>query len=323
MNKTKIIKAFGKTEEFSEQKLIQSLKRSGASNDIIENVVQEITAHLREGMSTKEIYTQAFELLKQYSAPHAARYRLKQAINDLGPSGFPFELFIAELLKGEGYETKTSVIVDGHCVKHEIDIIAEKDEHHFMIECKFHNGQGIHSDVKIPLYIQSRFLDVATKWKEMPGHNSKFHQAWIVTNTRFTGDAVSYGTCMGINLISWDYPVKFSLRDRINASGLHPLTCLISLTRHEKKFLLDSGIVLCKQLCQQPGLLKNIGIRNEQRIKTILTEGEQVCMHFKSERHDLQNLRYENGFCNSRSFYCISQYCVPFRKGRSHDSKFP
>ena len=291
MSKIKIIKAFGKTEEFAQHKLFHSLERSGASNDIIENVVQEITSHLRDGMSTKEIYRQAFELLKQYSAPHAAKYRLKQAINDLGPSGFPFELFVGELLKQEGYQTRIGVIVNGHCVNHEIDVIAEKDEHHFMIECKFHNDQGIHSDVKIPLYIQSRFLDVAAKWKEMPGHNSKFHQAWIVTNTRFTDDAVSYGTCMKINLVSWDYPLKFSLRDRINASGLHPLTCLTSLTSHEKKLLLDSGIVLCRQLCQQPELLKNIGIRNEQRIKTVLTEGEQVCMQFKSEKQDHSKLK--------------------------------
>lgn len=283
MNKVKIIKAFGKAEEFSEQKLIRSLKRSGANHEVIENVVQEIIAHLKEGMTTKEIYKQAFGLLKQYSAPHAARYKLKQAINDLGPSGFPFELFVAELLKYEGYETKTGVIVEGHCVKHEIDVIAEKDESHFMVECKFHNGQGIHSDVKIPLYIQSRFLDVAAKWKEMPGHDTKFHQAWIITNTRFTDDAISYGICMGINLISWDYPSKFSLRDRINASGLHPLTCLTTLTGYEKKLLLERGIVLCRQLCPHPELLREIGIRNEQRIQKIIIEGQQVCMLFSQQ----------------------------------------
>jgi Holliday junction resolvase-like predicted endonuclease len=280
MHQTKVIKAFGKADRFSAEKLTRSLKRSGVSDEIITEVVQEITAQLQDGITTKQIYKQAFDLLKQYSKPHAARYKLKQAINDLGPSGFPFESFVAELLKYEGYTTQTGVIVEGHCVTHEIDVIAEKDDHHFMVECKFHNNPGIHSDVKVPLYIQSRFVDVAAKWKELPGQESRFHQAWLVTNTRFTGDALTYGTCMGIHLISWDYPEKFSLRDRITTSGLYPLTCLLSLTNQEKTLLLNRGTVLCKQLCRQPELLKLIGIRNEQRIQAILGEAEQVCMQF-------------------------------------------
>jgi hypothetical protein len=279
MHDIKIIKAFGKKEPFSEEKLKRSLKRSGTSEKIVDEIVGEIIGNLKDGMTTKQIYKQAFDLLKQYSKPYAARYRLKQAINALGPSGFPFELFFAELLKEEGCLTKTGVIVAGHCVQHEIDVIAEKDNQHFMIECKFHNSQGTHCDVKIPLYIQSRFLDVEVNWKKVPGHENKFHQAWLVTNTRFTTDAVAYGLCMGLNLISWDYPLKFSLQDRINASGLHPLTCLISLTNREKALLLNKGIVLCKQLCLNPQLLQSIGIRNEQRIKAILNEGNQVCMH--------------------------------------------
>lgn len=278
MNNIKIIKASGEKQTFSEAKLRRSLKRSGAGDETISNVAQEITSQLKEGITTKEIYQQAFELLKQYSKPQAARYKLKQAINDLGPSGFPFELFIAELLKQEGYATKTGVIVEGHCVKHEIDVIAEKDENHFMIECKFHNSQGIHCDVKIPLYIQSRFNDVALKWKELPGHKNKFHQAWLITNTRFTQDAIDYGTCIGINLISWDFPKKWSLRERISTLGLYPITCLISLTAHEKRILLAKNIVLCRQLCNTPSILSEIGIRNDQRIKDILKEGEKVCM---------------------------------------------
>lgn len=62
---------------------------------------------------------------------------------ELGPSGFPFEKFISEILKFQGFAVQVGVIVEGHCVKHEIDVVAEKGEEHFMIECKFHNTQGI------------------------------------------------------------------------------------------------------------------------------------------------------------------------------------
>ena len=41
-----------------------------------------------------------------------------------GPTGFPFEKLTAEILESMGYSTRTGVIVPGHCVKHEIDVIA-------------------------------------------------------------------------------------------------------------------------------------------------------------------------------------------------------
>jgi len=277
MKNIKIVKAFGQTELFSEEKLRRSLKRSGADEHIIASVADEVVSHLRDGMKTKEIYKQAFDLLKQYSPPHAARYRLKQAINDLGPSGFPFELYIAELFKFEGYEVQTGVITEGHCVKHEIDVIAQKGNSHVLIECKFHNNQGTHSDVKIPLYIQSRFLDVAAVWKLLPAHESKIHQAWLVTNTRFTDDAITYGNCMKINLTSWNYPQGKSLRDWVNKSALHPLTCLTTLTTHEKQSLLQKRIVLCRDIIDNSSILYGAGIKNQTRIEQIFHEVKQVC----------------------------------------------
>ncbi len=103
MKKTWIIKRSGSSEIYSEDKLKRSLKRAGAKEDIITNVVKEISLNVHEGMNTREVYSQAFELMRQNSPPHAARYKLKSAINELGPSGFPFEFFIAELFKSEGY----------------------------------------------------------------------------------------------------------------------------------------------------------------------------------------------------------------------------
>lgn len=277
MHPIKIIKASGKPEVFSGEKLRRSLKRSGAGNEIISAIVEEISASLKEGMTARQIYRQAFDLLKQYAAPLAARYKLKQAVNELGPSGFPFELFVAALLKQQGYSVQTGVLVEGHCVKHEIDVIAEKDERHFMVECKFHNKQGIYSDVKIPLYIQSRFLDVERKWKELAGHEARFHQAWIYTNTRFTTDALAYSSCMGINLVGWDQPETFSLKKQIDDSGLHPVTSLTTLTAEEKRRLLAQRIVLCKDICLHPDSLQQLGITDNTRLKTILAEGKSLC----------------------------------------------
>lgn len=271
-----ITKASGEKALFSPTKLRQSLERAGAGSDVIDQVVSGIEAQLVDGMSTKKIYSQAFSMLRKYSKPVAGRYKIKQAILELGPSGYPFEKFVGEILKHQGYRTKVGVIIQGHCVSHEIDVEAEKDNQHFMVECKFHNRQGYKCDVKIPLYIKSRFEDVKKQWEKRKDHESKFHEGWLVTNTRFTEDAIQYGKCSGLKLIGWDYPQQGSIRDRINLSGLHPVTCLTSLTKAEKQKLIDKMIVLCKELCDKPEVLEEMGI-SHARVKKIIKEGVEIC----------------------------------------------
>ena len=164
-----VTKYSGEKAPFDMEKLRQSLQRSGAKEKVIDAVVEQVLPILYEGISTKEIYKKAFALLRKKERPAAARYNLKKALLQLGPTGFPFELYVAELLKAKGYETRTGQIVQGNCVQHEVDVIAQKAEKHFMVECKFHSDQGRRCDVKIPLYIQSRFKDVEAAWLQKTG----------------------------------------------------------------------------------------------------------------------------------------------------------
>ncbi len=134
-----ITKSSGQKVPFNAGKLKKSLLRAGASDFQADEIISEVISMLVEGMSTSKIHKAAFRLLKDVSRPVAARYKLKQALLELGPSGFPFEQYIAELLKFQGYKTQVGVFVQGHCVTHEIDVIAEKENTQLMIECKFHN----------------------------------------------------------------------------------------------------------------------------------------------------------------------------------------
>lgn len=277
-----VTKASGEKVPFSLKKLKQSLHRSGADGVVIDEVIDELNQYLRDGISTKKIYKHAFNILRRTSKPHAARYKLKQAIMELGPSGYPFEKFIGEILKSMGFTVQVGVFVEGHCVNHEVDVVAEKGEEHFMVECKFHNMQGVKSDVKIPLYIQARFKDVEKRWLTMPGHGAKFHQGWVVTNTKFTSDAIQYGTCAGLNLLGWDYPTKGSLNELIDNSGLHPITCLTTLTKVEKQHLLENKILLCREICEKPTLLDSLDITPVRKVK-ILEEGRELCLQFQSK----------------------------------------
>jgi len=160
MNKSVLIKKYsGEYQAFDVNKLINSLRRSGADEDIIQNIARKVQEQIEEGMTTKKIYQLAFNMLKGKSRLSASKYKLKKALMELGPSGFPFEKLVSKLFTHEGYDAKVGVIVQGNCVQHEVDVIAQKDNKHYMIECKFHSDQGRFCNVKIPLYIQSRFFE--------------------------------------------------------------------------------------------------------------------------------------------------------------------
>lgn len=279
MNRNKRIsirKMSGEIDEFDESKLMSSLERSGADDETIYYITNNIKSLLFEGISTREIYKRAFAMLRKASRPSAARYKLKKAILELGPTGYPFERFIGEVLKHQGFEVEVGIIVNGHCVTHEIDVLAKKGNQSYIVECKFHSDQARKCDVKVPLYIKSRFDDVEKERMKNPNNNGSKHKGWIFTNTRFTSDATQYGNCAGLELVGWDTPLGSSLRERIDVAGLHPITSLTTLTRKEKQMILEKDIVLCINLIQNPDLLNQVGIKRHKH-KSILNEAKELC----------------------------------------------
>jgi hypothetical protein len=271
-----VTKASGESATFSESKLKNSMKRAGASKDQINEIIAKVSQCLYQDIPTKKIYGIAFSLLRKSARHVAAKYHLKKAIMELGPSGFPFEKYVGEILRYQGYEVRIGETVKGKCVSHEIDVIAEKDQKYFMIECKYHNLPGTVCNVKIPLYIQARFKDVESSWLELPGHEAKFHQGWVVTNTSFTHDAIQYGNCAGLKLLGWNYPGENNLRSQIDKLELYPITCLTSLTQVEKQHLLDKKIVLCREVYKNSNLLLEAGVK-PAKVNTVLEEAFQLC----------------------------------------------
>lgn len=268
-----IRKSDGTKQEFNIEKFKQSLKKSGASIEMIDAIVQEIFK--RKPKSTKQIHAIASEFLKQIYPSVAARYNLKHAIMELGPSGYPFEQFIGKLFTTQGYKTEVSTIIPGACVDHEVDVVAQKGNDHFMIECKFHNRLGLKSDIKVALYIQARFEDITRAWKNNPKHKIELHQAWMVTNTKFTTVAEQYAQCMNIKILSWAWP-DGGISALVDQLGLHPITALTSLTKKQKKELIKNGFVLCQDASEKTGLLKDLGF-SDHEIDRLVKEAENVC----------------------------------------------
>lgn len=277
MQKDYVTKSSGEIAEFSEQKLRTSLTRSGANKELTNEIIAEIEKGLYPGISTEKIYRKAFMILKARKArPATNKYKLKQAIMELGPSGFPFEKYIGEILKTKGYSVQVGQVVQGHCVSHEVDVVAEKSNEIIMIECKFHNNSGHNSDVKTSLYIHSRFRDIEKQLKKSPEYQDKIFKGWIVTNTKFTEDATKFGVCSGLNLLSWDFPEKDNLRELIEGSVLYPITTLSTITEAEKQKLLNMKMVLCSDVPKNKDVLSSLGI-NQQRVRDILDECNKLC----------------------------------------------
>lgn len=259
-----IVKSDGTKEPFDIFKLKESLQNSGATEEVIEEISSHISSELEDGMTTREIYRHAFEILHKKAQPVALKYSLRHAVMELGPSGFPFEDYVAEIFKARGYEALTGQVVKGFCIPHEVDIVAWNDKKLIMAEAKFHNEHGMKSDVKVVLYIKARFDDLR-KVKFNYGHEREIDEAWLITNTKFTSTAIEYASCEGgLRLVGWNYPPVGNLQDMIMESKLHPITCLTSLNGREKKELLLQGVVLCQTLAEKPELLKNIGVNSEK-----------------------------------------------------------
>ncbi|CAM4275641.1 ATP cone domain-containing protein [Zobellia nedashkovskayae] len=271
-----IIKSSGVKAHFSMDKLRNSLKHTGANHELVEHIVDQVRDELYEGISTNEIYNRAFALLKKKKSVFASKYKLKKAIYELGPTGFPFERFIGALLTYSGYETKVGIVMDGICVTHEIDVVAEKNGTVTIIECKFHSEEGRNCNVKVPLYIHSRYNDVKAHWKTKKTETKTLNPGWVVTNTRFTSDAIKYGKCVNLYLLSWDYPLNDGIKDRIDRLKLYPITVSTILTNREKQFLLSRDVVLCRELWKEKFLLDHLGVSNTRKAK-ILSEVEQLC----------------------------------------------
>lgn len=264
-----VTKANGKKEEFNDNKVMDSIRRAKIAKSIEDNVLRHVKSKIYEGIPTSEIYHHIIEFLGESESPFSkSRYSLKEAIMDLGPTGYPFEDFIAEILKSQGFETQTRQILMGKCITHEIDVLAKKDNKTTMIEAKFHNHAGTRSEVHVALYTFARFQDIKDR--------NNIQDAWLVTNTKTSLDANTYGLCAGLRIMSWNYPDNSSLRELIEKSRLHPITMLTTIPNALKNTLLNNHIVLCKNIHENPSVLNELPLSQEEKDRT-LAELAYIC----------------------------------------------
>jgi len=238
-----IVKADRTIEPFDEQRLATSLVRAGAGEQIAGRIAGRIAATIVPGTSSREVYARAFALLRKEGRPVAARYALRRALFEFGPSGHPFEDFVSHLFRAEGWSVETRKIIKGHCVPHEVDFYASNAAQNTYIaaELKYHNDPGYKTDLKIALYVKSRFDDI---FACDPGLRAcPIDRGLLVTNTKFTTEAIAYAECAGVELLGWHYPETDNLFLRMSRAHIYPITTLTTLSPSEKRLLVNAGTI--------------------------------------------------------------------------------
>lgn len=281
-----VTKANGKIEKFDEKKIKRTCIRAGASKELAQRIVNQVRKRSYDGISTREVLQITLRLLNKEIPQLSVRYDLKGAMLRLGPGGFPFERFVAEVLREYGFITKINKIVKGASVNHELDIFAAKPikahrvikepkYKYFMIECKFHNSPGVYTGLKDVLYSYARFLDLRDAYKIRKG--LKFDQAWLVTNTKFSRDAIKYANSKNIKLLGWRYPTGNSLEEMIESKKLYPITSLRKLNRGTQGKLAQANLMLVKDLIRYDinRLMKKTGI-SKRVLKELIAEAEKL-----------------------------------------------
>lgn len=268
-----IVKAGGEREVFDPSRLVSSLRRAGAGIHAAERIARSVTATVMSGMSSREVYSRAFALLRKESRPAAARYSLRRALFELGPTGHPFEDFVSRLFRAEGWQVETRKIIRGKCVSHEVDLYASHpgQEVHLAAELKYHNDPNYKSDLKTALYVKSRFDDIFAC--DAAARACPVDRGILITNTKFTSEAVAYAECAGVELLGWSYPADDSLFMRMARAKVYPLTALTRLSRGEKNLLMDNGVIAVDEILSDRRQLDVLHL-SPDRLGEVLAEAD-------------------------------------------------
>lgn len=272
-----LVKKFsGELVPFDKSSLIHSLFKSGASEQEVEKVFHGIEAKLFNEISTRQLYKLAFNELKKVRKSYAARYSLKKALRDLGPEGYNFELWVTRFFEEIGCKATHGQTLQGKAVTHEIDVVAIKNNELHLAECKFRNDVDAKIPVTTPMYFLSRFHDLKDTEFEFFGQKLKPSKGWLITNAYLTSDAIRFAEYYGIKIISWNYPEKSSIKNRVDSGGLYPITCLTTLNNHQKGILLNANIILVKDLLTQIDKVSGLVKLSQSQFRKLREEASEL-----------------------------------------------
>jgi hypothetical protein len=245
-----VINSLGEREGFSEKKVLNSLRRSGASNEVANKVLSQVRERLVSDMKTSEIFKMIKSFLRKEKFQVALKFNLKESIKILGPAGFIFEKYITNIFREYGYKVKTDQIIYGRCIDYEMDVLAQKENTMYLGECKYRNSPGEKVDVNVCLKEFALLNDIRRGKFFSSDDSIKSIQSLIITNTKFTDQAIKYAECEGIYLLGWRYPLEGGLEKLIEDKKLYPITILPSFKKYLMGYFVEKNMMLVKNLLE-------------------------------------------------------------------------
>ena len=264
-----VTKANGYKQPFDRNKVVQTCLRMGASPQVADKVAGMVERRLYAGISTREILQLTFRFMRKYKPTVKHLLDLRKGLSMMEPKP-EFETYIRTLLANSGYEVESNRILRGKCGEHEVDAIAKKDGVTYFVEVKHHYSYHTLTGLDESRIAQA-ILEDANDGYLLGMSTLKIDRAMIVTNTRYSDHAIQYGSCKNILQIGWSSPHTLGLRDMVQNSALYPLSCLRGIRYETRMRLVNSGIVLVKQLLDADGseLARKAGLPREVAFEII------------------------------------------------------
>jgi len=240
----KVIKLNGDKEQFSVKKIINSAKRAGATDYLAKKIARKIEKEVYQNIKTSEIFDNIRNELKKEDVYVALRFSLKEAMKKLGPAGFCFEDFVRNVLSNYQMKVDINKIINGACSSYELDFLAEKENLTYLGECKYRNDSKDRIDINVCLKSYAILGDI----KETNRFKDKKLNFLIVTNSKFTTEAIKYANCKKMELLGWNYPKDEGLESLIESKKLYPITILPSFKGYLMEVFRKENLMLVEKV---------------------------------------------------------------------------
>ena len=268
-----LTKADGSTQLFDKAKVVKTCLRIGADRQIAVQIADEVDSLVYDGIPTHKVLQITLKLLREHKPTIRHFLDLKKGLSVMN-SKPEFEKFVQILLIHHGFEVGPSQIIKGKCIGHEVDAVAKKDGVAYFVEAKHHSNYHTPTGLDESRIARAVLEDAAEGFLRGKS-NLKIDRAMIVTNTRYSEHAKRYGKCRNILQIGWNSPKKFSLQSMIEQKKVYPISCIRGLSNQTRIKLVNSGVVLIKQLVEEePSKLSEETDLSQEFLKRIIEKAK-------------------------------------------------
>ncbi len=239
-------KADGSPQKFDKEKVVRTCLRMGASKKFAFEVADKFERRIYNGIPTDKILRMIFQQMRGREPGIGNLFDLRKGLSMMS-SKPEFEVFVQAILARNGFEVTPNQILKGRCVEHEVDAIARKNGFVYSVESKHH--MNYHTPTGLDeSRIARAVLEDVNEGCAAGISDLKIDRAMIVTNTRYSDQAIQYGKCRNILQIGWSSPADQGLQSMVEGKNAFPLSCLRGLKFDIRIRLAESGIILFDQI---------------------------------------------------------------------------